>query len=218
MDKGIRVGVADDHPALRAGVKALLAAREDFRFAGEADTAAAAEGIEADVLLVDLSMPGDVFGAIARTVAAGRTRVVVFTAFCSADSAIRAMEAGASGFVLKGSPASGLLEAIEAVAAGETYVAREYAGAVMQAIKARGRDKARPEEALTARERQIAAHLTRGLTNREIADELGVSEKTVKHYMGAIMAKLEVRSRLEAVVQLQGREPSAPDAFPAGPR
>ncbi|RYG56091.1 MAG: response regulator transcription factor, partial [Alphaproteobacteria bacterium] len=118
MKSLVTVAIADDHPVLLAGIASLLSSDQHYRILGQADTADASlelvRQVSPDVLILDLSMPGDVFRAISQIAAARpNTKVLVFTAFCSIDSALKALDAGATGFVLKGSPFTELLEAIE---------------------------------------------------------------------------------------------------------
>lgn len=155
-----------------------------------------------DVMIMDLSMPGDVFRTIAQIVStAPKTKVVVFTAYCSIESALKALDAGATGFALKGSPSSELLEAIDVVMAGQMFVTRQYASQVMNGLRERAKRQALDEAIkLNVREKQIVGHLMQARTNREIAAELHISEKTVKHYMTGLMLKLKARNRVEVVI------------------
>jgi DNA-binding NarL/FixJ family response regulator len=206
MKRVVTIAIADDHPVLLAGVSALLSSDDRFRVVGEADNAPA--GLELarltrpDVIIMDLSMPGDVFHTI-REIAATQpdSKVLVFTAFCSIESALKALDAGATGFMLKGSPAAELLEAIESVATGQMFVTRQYASQVMNGLRERSKRQALNDAVkLNVREQQIIAHLLQARTNREIAAELHISEKTVKHYMTGLMLKLKVRNRVEVVI------------------
>jgi len=191
---------------LLAGMEALFKKSERHRIVGQADCAEASLEIvkttSPDVIIMDLSMPGEVFRTIAQIVAtAPATRVVVFTAFCSIESALKALDAGATGFALKGSPSSELLEAIDTVMAGQMFVTRQYASQVMNGLRERARRQALDEAIkLNVREKQIIGHLMQGRTNREIAAQLQISEKTVKHYMTGLMLKLKARNRVEVVI------------------
>jgi DNA-binding NarL/FixJ family response regulator len=140
---------------------------------------------------------------------APQTKVVVFTAYCSIDSALKALDAGATGFVLKGSPSSELFEAIDMVMSGQMFVTREYASQVMNGLRDRARKQALNEAIkLNVREQQIVGHLMQARTNREIAAELRISEKTVKHYMTGLMAKLKARNRVEVVIAARQNQDS----------
>jgi DNA-binding NarL/FixJ family response regulator len=161
-----------------------------------------------DVMILDLSMPGDAFSAIDKlSRVAPSLKLVVFTAFANVDLALRALELGAHAFVLKGRPAEDLYEAIEAVQRGALFVSPEFSERLAEGWRSRGRrqhgdDKVR----LSAREQQLVDGLLAGKTNKEIAQSLQLSEKTIKHYMTNLMNKLRVKNRLEvalAVSKLQ---------------
>ncbi len=206
MKSIVTVTIADDHPVLLAGMVALLSSDARYKVVGEADTADASlelvRQVTPDVIIMDLSMPGDVFRAIGQIAAtASHTKVIVFTAFCSIESALKALDAGATGFVLKGSPSSELLEAIAIVMSGQMFVTRQYASQVMNGLRDRSRREALNDAIkLNVREKQIIGHLLQARTNREIAAELHISEKTVKHYMTGLMLKLKARNRVEVVI------------------
>ena len=204
----ISVALIDDHPLLRAGVACLFEASEDFQLVAKG--ASAGDAIEIlkqhpDIILVDLNMPGDAFGAIADIAASTEgTKAVVFTASTGIEHAVRALEAGASGYILKGSSAEELLEGVRAVHAGETYIARGFAAKVIAALRnASLRKVAAQAIKLSIREEQIVRLLMRGRTNKEMAAGLKISEKTIKHYMTILMQKLQARNRLEAVIAVQ---------------
>ena len=206
MREILTVAIADDHPVLLAGMVSLFAGSDRHRVVGQAVCADSSlelvKTLAPDVIIMDLSMPGDVFGTIAQIVAtAPNTKVVVFTAYCSIDSALKALDAGATGFALKGSPSSELLEAIDTVMAGQMFVTRQYASQVMNGLRERARRQALHEAVkLNVREKQIVGQLMLARTNREIAAQLNISEKTVKHYMTGLMLKLKARNRVEVVI------------------
>lgn len=208
----IRVVVADDHPVLLAGMSALLGSSGRHEVVGQAiDAEGCLELVKAsapDVIVMDLSMPGDVFRAISQIAAkAPDTKIVVFTAFCSLESAIKALDAGATGFVLKGSPSPELLLAIDTVLTDQMFITQQYAGQVMNGLRDRGRRQALDEAIkLNIREKQIIGQLMQARTNREIAAELRLSEKTVKHYMTGLMLKLKARNRVEVVIAARRNE------------
>ena len=214
MNNLVTLAVADDHPVLLAGMISLFSHSDRHRIVGQADCADASmelvRTLAPDVIIMDLSMPGDVFRTIAQIVAtAPNTRVVVFTAYCSVESALKALDAGATGFVLKGSPSSELFEAIDMVMSGQMFVTREYASQVMNGLRDRARRQALNEAIkLNVREQQIIGHLMQARTNREIAVELRISEKTVKHYMTGLMAKLKARNRVEVVIAARQNQDS----------
>src|SRR5690606_35917500 len=206
MKRVITVAIADDHPVLLAGMASLFATSDRHQVVGQAVCADTSlelvTTLAPDVIIMDLSMPGEVFRTIAQIVAtAPNTKVVVFTAYCSIESALKALDAGATGFALKGSPSSELLEAIDTVMAGQMFVTRQYASQVMNGLRERARRQALDEAIkLNVREKQIIGQLMLARTNREIANELHISEKTVKHYMTGLMLKLKARNRVEVVI------------------
>ncbi|KRR02849.1 two-component system response regulator [Bradyrhizobium jicamae] len=158
-----------------------------------------------DVIIVDLSMAGDVYAAIASSIKISpNTKIVAFTAATGVDSAIRALDAGANGYVLKGSSAQELIQAVEAVRHGETYITQSFASQVIAALRnASVRRVAAEAVRFSIREDQIVRLLLRGYTNKEIAASLRISEKTVKNYMTILMQKLNARNRLEVVIAAQ---------------
>ena len=132
------------------------------------------------------------------------TKIVAFTAATGVDSAIRALDAGANGYVLKGSSAQELIQAIESVRHGETYITQSFASQVIAALRnASLRRVAAEAVRFSIREDQIVRLLLRGKTNKEIAVALKISEKTVKNYMTILMQKLHARNRLEVVIAAQ---------------
>jgi DNA-binding NarL/FixJ family response regulator len=152
-----------------------------------------------DVVLLDVSMPGSGLQAAARiATACPATRSVMLTISEDEDDLLAAMKAGASGYLLKGVAADALADVVRSVHAGQAYVAPSLASGLL-------RDASRPRAAdpladLTPRERQVLELVASGLNNQEIAVELGLAEKTVKHYMTDILQKLHLRSRVEAAL------------------
>ena len=208
---GVRTTIAfvDDHPILLEGLKGLFADVPSYSVIATGSSANEAwqivETYEPDVLFMDLSMPGDVFATIAK-IAKGpaRTRVVVYTAFSGVDSAMRALDAGATGFVLKNSPVDEIFEAVESVMREELFITGQYASQVMSGLRNREQREAFNRKVkLNVREQQIVEYLRQARTNREIAVSMSISEKTVKHYMTVLMQKLHARNRVEVVVQSQ---------------
>ena len=202
MSDGIRIVVADDHPMFRAGVVSTLTASGDIVVVGEADDAAGAVAMTRqqlpDVVLLDITMPGGGLNA-ARDIAAAcpATRVVMLTASADEDDLLAAMKAGATGYVLKGAGASELLGVVRSVCAGEVYVAPALAWSLLRELSS---PRTSPLDELTAREREVLEGVAEGLSNQEIADRMGLAEKTIKHYMTNILGKLQVRSRVEAAL------------------
>lgn len=196
-----RVLVADDHPVVRGGIVALLGTAEDLDVVGEAATGLEAVELalqlEPDVVLMDLRMPG-INGdeATARIVAERpRIRVLVLTTYESDDSILTAIEAGASGYLLKAAPQDELLAGIRSVARGEVALAPRIAALLVNRVQ-------RPAApTLTSRETEILQLVAQGLSNPAIAKELFVSSATVKTHLLHAFEKLEVSDRTRAVTK-----------------
>jgi DNA-binding NarL/FixJ family response regulator len=195
----IRVLIVDDHAVIRDGITAMLEPHDDLQVVGEAadgDTAVRqAADLRPDVVLMDLRMPGtDGAGATARiTALPSPPHVLVLTTYDSDADIIRAMAAGAIGYLLKDTPRRELLDAIRAAARGDAVLTPSIATKLV-----RQQRTSRPEP-LSSRERQVLALVARGATNRHIAETLIVSEATVKTYLTRIFTKLQVGDRTSAV-------------------
>jgi DNA-binding NarL/FixJ family response regulator len=208
----IRVAISDDHPVVRQGLRSFLEA-QGFEVVGEAadgdEAIRLVERTQPDVLLTDVVMPGiDGIEAIRRLRAAGSSvGILVLTSFSGADQVIPAIRAGADGYMLKDAGPAALDGAIRAVHRGEPLLAPEAAAVVMAKV-ADGADASTPAdesvdpdlERLTAREREVLAGLGRGLSNRQLAAELYVSEKTVKTHVSNVLAKLRLGDRTQAAL------------------
>jgi DNA-binding NarL/FixJ family response regulator len=208
----IRVAISDDHPVVRQGLRSFLEA-QGFEVVGEAadgdEAVRLVERTQPDVLLTDVVMPGvDGIEAIRRLRAAGSSvGILVLTSFSGAEQVIPAIRAGADGYMLKDAGPAALDGAIRAVHRGEPLLAPEAAAVVMAKV-AGAPDAATPGdgslhpdvERLTAREREVLAGLGRGLSNRQLAVELYVSEKTVKTHVSNVLAKLRLGDRTQAAL------------------
>jgi DNA-binding NarL/FixJ family response regulator len=208
----IRVAISDDHPVVRQGLRSFLEA-QGFVVVGEAadgdEAVRLVERTQPDVLLTDVVMPGvDGIEAIRRLRAAGSSvGILVLTSFSGADQVIPAIQAGADGYMLKDAGPAALDGAIRAVHRGEPLLAPEAAAVVMAKVAdaagptGGGAGPVHPEvERLTAREREVLAGLGRGLSNRQLAAELYVSEKTVKTHVSNVLAKLRLADRTQAAL------------------
>ncbi|MBB3302949.1 DNA-binding NarL/FixJ family response regulator [Rhizobium sp. BK077] len=209
MSISVSVAFIDDHPILLEGLVSLYSGKSDLNIVGQGENAVDAlkivSELDPDVVVVDLSMPGDAIAAI-QILAHDypRTRILVFTATSSIETAIHVLNLGVAGYVLKGCSASDLHQAIKTVHAGGTFITPGFATKVIMSMKtAELRHKTERVTRLSTREEQIIRHLMRGSTNREIAASLDISEKTVKHYMTVLMQKLDARNRLEVVLAAQ---------------
>ena len=205
-----RIVLVDDHPTLIRGLASLFDG-DGFEIVGTADNATdLVELVRArrpEVVIADLSMPGNVVEAIRSAVQLG-SRVVVFTAFADPRLAFEAIQAGALGFVLKGRPADDLFEAVRTAEAGGVFVSPELAPRILSALYSQnpGGEDERGQK-LSLREQQIVDGLLRAKTNKEIARELNLSEKTIKHYMTNLMAKLGAKNRLDVVLAVRSAPP-----------
>jgi len=197
-----RVAIADDHPVVREGLVAMLETEPDFQVVGTATTGAEAVALVArtdpDVMLLDLELPElDGVAVLRRLVAEdARVRVIVFTVFDTDERIIAAVEAGAAGYLLKGAPRAELFAAVRTVAAGGSLLASVASSAVLRRVRG---ELPPGGPSLTPREREVLETLARGLGNKQIAAELGVSERTVKFHVSSLFAKLGAGNRTEAV-------------------
>jgi DNA-binding NarL/FixJ family response regulator len=220
----ISIAVVDDHPLLMEGLAALMQRKPGFSLTAAGSSASDVYAITAkhrpDAMIVDLNMPGDAFKAIAdASKAAPDMKIVVFTASTNTDHAIQALEAGAKAYVLKGSPAVELIEAIETACRGEIYITPSFAAKVIGAVQSKALEKKTAQSAkLSTREDQIVRLLLCGKQNREIARALSLSEKTVKCYMTHLMQKLNARNRLEVVLAARRLNPVAFETTSASPQ
>lgn len=200
----IRVLLVDDHTIVRHGVRAYLALTEDIVVTGEAangrEAVRLAEELAPDVVLMDLAMPElDGLAAIAALKASGRQcEIIALTSFLDDDSVIGALKAGAIGYVLKDADPDRVIAAIRSAAAGEAHLDPRAAERLMREM-AMPRAPERSTR-LTPREREVLVLVARGLGNKEIARELGLSDNTVRIYVSAILDKLGLVSRTQAAV------------------
>jgi len=197
----IRILLVDDHPVVRHGLRGMLENEPGLAVVGEAGSGA--EGLELalteqpDIVLMDLRMPGgDGVEATGRILARlPATKVVVLTTYESDRDILRAIEAGASGYLLKDASPAELAEAVRAAARGETVLAPSVASTLVRQV----RSPAPP--ALSAREAQVLRLVARGLTNADIGRELFISEATVKTHLLRTFSKLDVDDRTAAVTK-----------------
>jgi DNA-binding NarL/FixJ family response regulator len=202
----IRILIADDHPIVRDGLALMLGTQPDFVVVGEAsngrEVMQIGEQLQPDVILLDLEMPEMDGLETLRTLrqVCPTVRVLVFTAFDSDERIIGAVQAGAKGYLLKGAPRAEIFNAIRVVAAGGSLLQPVVASRLMQHLN--NPPQPEPEsltEPLTERETDVLRLLAQGMTNREIADSLVITERTVKFHISAILSKLGAGNRTEAV-------------------
>lgn len=199
-DARISLLIVDDHPVVRDGLRGMFASAPGFTVVGEA-----ANGVEAldraaaldpDVILMDLRMPGgggvDAIAELTRR--RSRARVLVLTTYDTDSDTLPAIEAGATGYLLKDAPREDLFTAVRATAEGRTVLSPAVASRLVSAVRAPA-----PADSLSAREREVLVLVARGTSNREIARELFISEATVKTHLTHVYAKLGVKDRAAAV-------------------
>jgi DNA-binding NarL/FixJ family response regulator len=206
----LRVAIADDQTLVRVGFRMILEAQPDIRVIGEAaDGAAAVEVVRRtgpDVVLMDVRMPVlDGLEATRRVLGMAdvATRVLVLTTFDLDEYVYAALRAGASGFLLKDTSPEGLVAAVRIVAGGDQLLAPSVTRRLVERFTSVAPATGLPAanlDRLTGREREVLRFVARGMSNAEIADALVVSESTVKSHMAHVLAKLELRDRVQAVV------------------
>ena len=210
-----RVVLVDDQQLVRSGFRMILSVEPDLEVVGEAadgtEAVRVARELRPDVILMDVQMPGtDGIAATREVVAEDLGRVVILTTFDRDDYLFAALEAGASGFLLKNADPDTLVEAVRAVAGGHALLAPEVTRRVIERMTAGGHDDspatsgsaaAMPGlDLLTDREREVLVLVGQGLSNSEIAGRLVLGEATVKTHVSNVLAKLQVRDRVQAVV------------------
>ena len=198
----IRVLIVDDHAVVREGIRSVLERQPGFEIVGEASDGVAAvklaKSTNPDVVVLDVSMPGGsgLKAAAELRIEAPETRVLILSMYDNAEYVLEAVRAGASGYLLKDSAAAELRIAIDAVNRGETYFAGPIA-AKLSAAKRGEIDRASQTGllgSLTGREREVLTGIVRGLTNKEIAGELGISHRTVETHRESLMRKLRIHT------------------------
>ena len=209
LTRPLKVVVADDQAIVRGGVRAMLDAADDIEVIGEAEDGGQAVELvlraHPDVVVMDVRMPNvDGIEATKRLMSAGsRARVLMLTTFDMDEYVFKSMRAGAAGFLLKATPPDRLAEAVRVVASGDSLLDPIITRRLVEHFLAQpSTDPARlrPLETLTEREREILRLLARGLSNAEMGERLFLSETTVKSYVTRLLGKLDVRTRVQAVV------------------
>lgn len=193
----IKIVVVDDHPVVRTGLCAIISSQEDMRVVGEHRTAVQAlarfEEERPDVMLMDLRLPGLSGLEAIRTLNEryGYTQVLVLTTYEGDEDIYQALQAGAAAYIIKGMSSERLLQGIRRVHAGKTYIPPEVTHTVQE----------RPPIQLSGREREVLTLMGRGMSNRSIAQELGISEGTVKCHVGVVLSHFGVTDRTQAVLE-----------------
>lgn len=203
--KRSRVLVVDDHEVVRLGLRLLLQNRPEFELVGEAETGAQAialaERLRPDLVILDVRLPDRDGLEVCQEITQRfpDTRVLILTAYLNEEFIVRAIEAGASGYVLKRAGSRELIQALEALARGEAILDPAVTQKVLEQFRQRSRAaQADAFKDLTPRERLILARIAEGKTNKEIAEELFLTEKTVRNYVSIILDKLGLSNRVEA--------------------
>jgi two-component system, NarL family, response regulator LiaR len=200
----IRVLVVDDHAVVREGLRTFLQLQKGIEVAGEAadgrEALEEAARLRPDVILMDLVMPGldgvAAMRALRDTVP--QARVIVLTSFLDDDKLLPALRSGAAGYLLKNAQPRELARAVRAAHAGEAVLDPVVAARLVETLAADGGEQ--PIDRLTPREREVLVLIGRGFANKRIAQELELSEKTVKTHVGHVLAKLGVTDRTQAAV------------------
>ena len=206
--QSVSLSLVDDQPMVMSGLNQLFAARSDFTVVSEGNTAPDIVGLarksNPDVIIVEIGVPGSALEAIAEVSSMDHPpKILVYTAIRDVSIAMQAIEAGAVGYILKSRPVSELIKGLREVSQGEVFITSSFAMKIAASIQKKPRLSDMPLE-FSSREEQVLKQLLRGLTNKEIAEALDISEKTVKQYMTVIIQKMNVRNRVE--VALAARE------------
>jgi DNA-binding NarL/FixJ family response regulator len=201
----IRVFLLDDHEIVREGLRALLEAQLDCEVVGEASTAAEALArippLAPDVAVLDVRLPDGDGVEVCREVRAAQpdVRCLMLTSFADDEALFQAIVAGASGYVLKQIKGTDIVDAVRRVAGGESLLDPDATRRVLERIR-NPPDEDQRLASLTPQERRILGYITDGLTNRQIADQMFLAEKTVKNYVSNLLAKLGMERRTQAAV------------------
>jgi len=211
MPNSIRVAIIDDHPLFREGAMQTLANADGIVVVGEGasatDALKVAQDLHPDIMLLDVVLPG---GGIAAAACIARhcpnVRAIMLTASENEQDIALALQAGARGYILKGCNGSEVVATVRAIFRGERYVAPRLGARLLMQIGTRIETLARDDAGdFTSREEEILALVSRGKTNREIANGLDCTERTVKHHMTNIMRKSNVRNRVAAALRFRRR-------------
>jgi DNA-binding NarL/FixJ family response regulator len=212
----VRIMLVDDHEVVREGLRALLARRAGFDVIAQAGSVAEAiteaARTEPDVVVMDVRLPDGSGIEACREIREARpeTRVIILTSYTDDDAVFAAILAGAAGYVLKQTRGGTVADAVEAVARGESLLDPGVTQKVLERMRSANTAKAAdPLDALNEHERRILVLIAEGKTNKEIAGEIFLSDKTVKNYVSSILTKLNLRRRSEAAAFIARRQPGS---------
>jgi DNA-binding NarL/FixJ family response regulator len=215
-DSRIGVMLVDDHEVVRMGLRTLLERRDGFVIVGEAASVAEAVAIarqsQPDVIVMDVRLPDGTGVEACREIRSARpeTRVIMLTSYADDEAIYGSIMAGASGYLLKQTRGQNLADAIERVASGESLLDPAVTDKVLDRMRSLARGEQDELAVLTEQERKILALIAEGKTNKEIAGEIFLSDKTVKNYVSSILSKLNLRRRSEAAAFMAEHRPRDP--------
>jgi len=217
MSEQIKILLVDDHEVVRMGLRTLLERRDNISVVGEAGTVeeaiAAAERTEPDVIVMDIRLPDGNGVDACREIRGQRpeTKVIMLTSYADDEAIYGSIIAGASGYLLKQTRGQDLASAIERVAAGESLLDPGITEKVLKRMRELAQGESDELAALTPQERKIIGLIAEGKTNKEIAEEVFLSDKTVKNYVSSILSKLNLRRRSEAAAFIAERRARSTD-------
>ncbi len=211
MTDKTRVMIVDDHEVVREGLRSLLRRREELAVVGEADSMASAieeaRKTKPDVVIMDVRLPDGSGVEACREIRAERpdTKVLMLTSYADEEAVFASIMAGAVGYLLKQTSTRTLIEAIERAMRGESLLDPAVTQRVLERVRSGKQDEDEELALLSERERKILDLIAEGKTNKEIAKEIFLSDKTVKNYVSSILSKLNLRRRSEAAAFLAER-------------
>jgi len=214
MTDQVLVLIVDDHEVVRDGLRAVLRRRPELVAVGEADSVASAikeaRRTKPDVVIMDVRLPDGSGVEACREIRAERpeTKVLMLTSYAHEEAVLASIMAGASGYLLKETRSQSLIDAIERVARGESLLDPGVTNKVLERLRAGKADKGDDLSLLSEQERKILDLIAEGKTNKEIAQEVFLSDKTVKNYVSSILSKLGLRRRSEAAAFIARRRPA----------
>jgi DNA-binding NarL/FixJ family response regulator len=216
-EQPIRILIVDDHEVVREGLRALLRRRANLTVVGEAETVASAieqaRRMKPDVVIMDLRLPDGSGVEACREIRAQRpeTKVIMLTSYADDEAVIASIMAGATGYLLKQTRTQALTDAIVRAMNGESLLDPAVTQHVLDRVRSTGTKKDDELSLLSEQEQKILDLIAEGKTNKEIAHEVYLSDKTVKNYVSSILSKLSLRRRSEAAAFIARRQPRARD-------